>query len=507
MLEQLDLTLKIPKPEYKRYSDPLGLKLFELQHQIRESGIPMILVFEGWDAAGKGVILNHLIRHLDPRGYKVQSLDLMETRQVKGRPFLWPSWIRTPHRGYISIFDHSWYQQIMQGRIEGYLPEPDVADAMSEINSFERWLVDDGFILLKFWLHISKKTQKSRLERMESDKLESWKVTPEDWHRHNQYKEYLVVIEDMLQRCSTTAAPWILIEAEDKYFARLKVYENIAKAMESAIERNRHSEQPGIESAPEEPIELRTVAMENTRFLSQIDLSQRMNIDKYRKRLDDLQHEMRNLHHRMFIEKRAAIIVFEGWDASGKGGAIRRLLEPLDPRGFNVVSISAPTPHEKAKHYLWRFWNEIPTSGFLTVFDRSWYGRVLVERIEHFCSHGEWYRAYREINEFEKMLTRAGIIVVKFWLHIDRDEQKQRFDARREIAHKRWKITDEDFRNREKWSQYELAVAEMIKKTSTTYAPWTIVPSNDKLGSRIKVIETVSMNLKRILAESKIYLP
>jgi polyphosphate kinase 2 (PPK2 family) len=192
----------------------------------------------------------------------------------------------------------------------------------------------------------------------------------------------------------------------------------------------------------------------------------------------------------MFLEGVGTVIVFEGWDSAGKGGAIKRLLAPLDTRRFEVVTTPAPTREEKAHHYLWRFWLNIPKAGFLTIFDRSWYGRVLVERIEHLCTTDEWKRAYKEINEFEKMLTNSGLVVIKFWLHIDKDEQLKRFKRRESLPYKQWKITDEDWRNREKWEDYELGVADMIQKTSTIYAPWTVVESNNKLYSRTKVIET-----------------
>ncbi len=502
MLEKLDLSLKLSKQDYKTISDPLGMRMFDLQHQCRAVGIPMILLFEGWEAAGKGLILNHLIRHLDPRGYKVQSIEKLSRIDSEGRPFLWSSWIRTPHRGYITIFDRSWYQRVLWDRVERRLPESEVARTMADINSFERWMVDDGCIVLKFWLHISKKTQKARLDRMASNKLESWKVGADDFKRNRMYKKLYAAAEEMFQFSSTTAAPWIPVEAEDKYFARLKVYEHIVRAMETAIDRNR-VQIPVTQSLPIDSMqEMRSAEMESRRLLDQIDLTKSLSPEKYRDRLENLQRTLREIHHRMFIEKKAAIVLFEGWDASGKGGAIRRLLEPLDPRGFSVVSVSAPTREEKIHHYLWRFWKEIPRQGSLTVFDRSWYGRVLVERVERLCSIEEWRRAYREINEFEMILDHVGIPIVKFWLHIDMDEQMKRFEARRSSPHKHWKITEEDIRNREKWTWYEMAVSEMIKRTSSTFAPWHLIASNDKLHARIEILEIVVATIHRALSST-----
>jgi polyphosphate kinase 2 (PPK2 family) len=201
----------------------------------------------------------------------------------------------------------------------------------------------------------------------------------------------------------------------------------------------------------------------------------------------------------MYLEQVAAAVIFEGWDAAGKGGAIRRLVAPLDTRRFEVVTTHAPSREEHQMHYLWRFWRDIPRRGLLAIFDRSWYGRVLVERIQELCTTDEWQRAYKEINEFERMLTNDGMVLIKFWLHIDMDEQLRRFKDRQDNPNKHWKITEEDWRNRERWEDYELAVAEMVQRTSTTYAPWTVVESNDKQFARVKVIETFIQSVSAAL--------
>jgi polyphosphate kinase 2 (PPK2 family) len=237
-------------------------------------------------------------------------------------------------------------------------------------------------------------------------------------------------------------------------------------------------------------------------ILDRVDLSLKVPRDEYKKRLDELQDRLRQLEHQLYRARIPSVIVYEGWDAAGKGGNIRRLTRGLDPRGYEVVPIASPTDEELAHHYLWRFWRALPKAGHITIFDRSWYGRVLVERVEGLCTEEDWKRAYQEINEFELQLVEYGTVVVKFWLHIDQEEQLERLQARKETPHKRWKLTEDDWRNREKWSRYEVAVEEMLRRTSTTYAPWTILEANDKLHARIKALTTVADALTEALAAS-----
>ena len=213
--------------------------------------------------------------------------------------------------------------------------------------------------------------------------------------------------------------------------------------------------------------------------------------EEYDTLLNQYQKRLRELHNELYRKKIPVIIAYEGWDAAGKGGNIKRITEALDPRGYEVHPIASPEPHEKARHYLWRFWNRLPKTGHVAIFDRTWYGRVMVERLEGFCSENDWQRAYVEINEFEKELADWNAVIVKFWVQIDKDTQLARFKERENTPEKRWKITDEDWRNREKWDLYEEAVNEMLQKTNTAYAPWHILESNDKKYARIKALKTV----------------
>jgi polyphosphate kinase 2 (PPK2 family) len=491
MLEQVDLGLKVLKAEYRQAMEPLERRLGELQRRCREAGIPIVVVFEGWEAAGKGSSINRLMRALDPRGFKVHPIGPPNEDEAL-RPFLWRFAIRTPHRGFIAIFDRSWYGRVLVERVNGLIPERKWREAYDEIIAFEKQLVDDNHVLVKFFLHISKKEQRRRFKKMEQNPLEAWKVTEEDWKHHRNYAKFAEAVEEMLTRTSTSKAPWTIVEAEQRRFTNLRIFETLARAMEDALARHeRLRALPQQRGYPVDPRDYKTILIKSETFLRRYDLSLRLEPEEYKRQLEELQSLARQAHHRMFLERVAAIALFEGWDAAGKGGAIRRLLAQLDPRGFEVVTVAAPSKEELAHHYLWRFWKNIPKAGHLTIFDRSWYGRVLVERIEGFCTTEEWQRAYAEINEFERSLANAGIVLIKFWLHIDKEEQLRRFEARRSTPHKQWKITDEDWRNREKWEDYQLAVADMIQRTSTLYAPWTVVESNDKLYARIKVLRTL----------------
>jgi len=228
-------------------------------------------------------------------------------------------------------------------------------------------------------------------------------------------------------------------------------------------------------------------------MLERVDLTQTLERADYQQQLEPLQEQLLAYEHLLYERRRCLVVVFEGWDAAGKGGAIKRITEELDSRGYEVYSIAAPAGEDKTHHYLWRFWRRLkpPEEKQIQIFDRSWYGRVLVERVEGFCSEAAWRRAYREINEFERQMVNSGMILAKFWLQISPEEQLARFEARQGDLAKSWKLTDEDWRNREKWPLYNAAVEEMLLKTSTLPAPWTVIEANDKYFARVKVLQTL----------------
>lgn len=503
MLEYLDLMQKVKKEDYKKRITELEYRLAALQREYKSLGIPVVVVFEGWEAAGKGTCINRLMRSMDPRGFKVYSLTVL-SREEKLRPYLWWYAIRIPKKGYFTVFDRSWYGRVLLDRIEGVQPEHIWTTAYDEIDAFERQLVNAGYVIIKLFCHISKAEQARRFKKMEKDPTESWKVTPEGWQEHHKYEEYVEAAEEMILKTSTPVAPWTLVESEDRCFMHLKVFKTVIRFMEIALEKRKHEH--GTAQVMGDPMDAETMQeklVEARSFWSGFDLNRKLDFNRYTTQLGKLQKEIRRLHHRMYMERIGACVVFQGWDASGKGGAIRRMLAPLDPRGFEVVTIGAPTEIELAHHYLWRFWTRLPKAGHLTIFDRSWYGRVLVERIEGFCSREEWGMAFQEINEFEKALTNFRMVLVKIWLQIDKDEQLRRFRDREEKSYKQWKITPEDWRNREKWDHYEIAAAEMIRQTSTSYAPWMVVESNNKLFTRIKVLETCISAIRTALDDTR----
>ena len=488
MLEKIDLSKKMSKKEFNTLMRELDAKLGRLQRVCKEKRIPVIIAVEGFGAAGKGTMINRLIEPLDPRGFKVYSTQ-SETENEHYHPFLWRFWNMMPGKGRISILDRSWYRILLNDRFDGKTDPKSLATAADEINAFEKLLTDDHIVLIKFFLVISQKEQKKRLKKLADSKETAWRVTDGDWKRCEQYDEYFRLTEEALQKTDRDNAPWTIIESEDREYAAAKVISTVVKRLEDAIEdADRRSKLPRAsveESAQIFPDAFRASA------LAGVDLSKTLTKEQYQKQLKELQKKLSRLHGELYQRRIPVVLAFEGWDAGGKGGAIKRLTQALDPRGYEVHPVSAPNDLEKSHHYLWRFWTAVPKAGHVAIFDRSWYGRVMVERLEGFCSEDEWRRAYKEINNMEECWANSGCIVLKFWMQIDKDEQERRFTERQQNPDKQWKITDEDWRNRAKWDQYEVAVDEMLVRTSTTYAPWIIVEANSKYYARIKVLKTV----------------
>ncbi|MCL2820136.1 MAG: polyphosphate:AMP phosphotransferase [Oscillospiraceae bacterium] len=490
MLKNVDCTRKLGKEEYKEEIDSLGLRLSEMQRTCKDENIPVSIIFEGWSAAGKGSRIRSLIRFLDPRGFEVFTAQ-RTTEDERLRPYMWRYWQRIPANGRIHVFDRSWYQSLMLGHRKN---EAALAAPVYDIKSYEKTLVDNGALIIKLFLHVSKKEQSKRLTALYNDPETKWRVRKSDLRQNRRYDKSLKRFERMLENTNHEASYWTVIEADDSRFADVKVYRTVLAAMERAVQakQNKASGNGSI-NIPELPV------IEGVSKLDEVDLSKTMDREEYNSRLKTAQNELSRIHNAMYKQRLPAALVFEGWDAAGKGGAIKRTVAPLDPRGYKVAPYGAPNDIEKVHNHLWRFWNEVPKAGHLTVFDRSWYGRVMVERVEGFCSEADWKRAFNEINDFEKQLVDSGIVLFKFWLHISPEEQLKRFELRTNTPEKSWKITDEDWRNRDKWDQYLEAVNEMLYRTSTDYAPWTIVEAVDKPYARIKVIETVKDRLDTAL--------
>jgi polyphosphate:AMP phosphotransferase len=365
----------------------------------------------------------------------------------------------------------------------------ELSAAFQRIRAFERQQIDAGAVILKFWLHISKKEQAKRFKKLRDDPTLAWKVTKEDRKRHKRYDDETLHVEEMLRETSTAEAPWHLVPSTDRRYATVQIAETILAAGNAALQLHETPRTPAPVIEPNRRVSP----------LDQVDLDQALDRDAYDKKLDALQEELRRLEHLMYMQRVPAAVVYEGWDAAGKGGNIRRMTRELDPRGYEVVPVGPPQGAEKTHQYLWRFWRALPKAGHLHIFDRSWYGRVLVERVEGFATAEEWQRAYREINEFESELADYGMVLTKFWIHISKEEQLARFESRQATPHKQWKITEDDWRNREKWDAYWDAVSDMIERTSTPHAPWVIVEGNDKLHARVRTLEVVTERLGTVL--------
>ena len=499
MLEKVNLDRKVEKEEYQKTIETQRIKLGELQRKAKEKGIPVIILFEGWDAAGKGTVINELLQALDPRGFNVYQT-IAPNEEERLRPFLWRFWIKTPQKGRIAIFDRSWYRKVLYDRVEESLSGEVLERSFTEINNFEKQLTDAGNIIIKLFLHISKKVQKERFKKLEENPATSWRVTAEDWKHHKAYEQYFVAAEQMLEKTESEAANWTIVEAHDKKFAALKIFDVVIKTIEDRIQK--------MDNQQTNSIKLASVGNDyynelGTHALDDVDIVKDISIEEYKKTLKNYQKRLWELEFEIYRKRIPVIVLYEGWDAAGKGGNIRRLTQNLDPRGYEVVPIAAPNDEEKSHHYLWRFWKSIPKAGHITIFDRTWYGRVLVERVEGFCGEGEWKRAYKEINDMEQHLASYGTVIAKFWLNIDKDEQLKRFNERQNSEYKQWKITNEDWRNREKWDQYKEAVDDMLLKTSTTDVPWTIVESNSKNYARIKTIKTLIDKIEDRLKNNK----
>lgn len=471
--------------DYNEHYKTLQKELATLQQAVRSAGLPIILLFDGWSGAGKGRMIGKVIAELDPRGYQVHSYVAPDTNEVR-YPTLWRYWRDIPPRGEISILDRSWYRDLFQGN-------EFEEDEVSAINTFERQLCDDGYLVLKFFLHIGQKEQRQRLTALADKKSTAWRVNKGDWAQNRKYETYFDHFNGALSATSPQWAPWHIIHNEDKDQGVAEVLEIIHHAITESI-ANGAPRSHGLDgfSPP-----LRTMPL-----LKEVNPAPTVTDQDFSAEIRAERKKIQKLHSKLYRKKIPVVIGFEGWDAAGKGGAIRRLSWALDPRGFDVVPIASPTKEELAHHYLWRFWTQLPKDGHVHIFDRTWYGRLMVERIEGLTPPERWQMGYDEINEFEAELHRWGAVVLKFWVHIDQETQLARFTDRQNTPEKQYKITDEDWRNRAKWGDYELAVNELLQKTSTEYAPWHIIEGNDKKFARLKVLQIVRRALEEKLEET-----
>jgi polyphosphate:AMP phosphotransferase len=478
-------------------------RLRGLQYAANAAGQAVIICLDGWDLAGKGELIKTLTQKLDPRIFRIHP-ESDPTPLEQRYHFLWRFQVASPNYGEMALFDRSWYGQVLSERAEKSISKQEWPEKLKQITDFERWLTDDGQTLLKFWVHVSKSEQKKRMRAAHRDPAVRWKLTKQVRRQHRNYKRWLALAEDMLARTQTPNAPWTVIAGTDTRWARTRFVETIVGALEEVLVKRVPSgrgrqRRPATRKSSTSLMRAATGAasgapgerLRRRRMLETLDMNQKLSRKVYDQELPKEQLRLRDLEFQLYKKQVPVLCVFEGWDAAGKGGAIKRVTEMLDPRGFTVSSYAAPRGEEQTHHYLWRFWRNLPRAGHLSIFDRSYYGRVLVERVEGFATEAQWSRAYAEINEFEAHQHSFGMLICKFWLHITREEQLRRFKRRELDPFRSYKLTDEDWRNRDKWQAYVRAVEDMLLKTSTQWAPWTVIEANDKYYARVKVLNTI----------------
>lgn len=489
MFEAVELGQKISKKEFDQEEPELRTRLLGLQHAIRETRIPVIVIVSGVEGAGKGEVVNRLSKWLDPR--TIETSAFMEETSEEN-PRFWQFWRRLPAYGTFGIMFGSWYTRPIVDFVMGRIDNSEYERQLHRIVRFETMLVRDEALIVKFWFHLSRVDQKKKLQK---DK-KAGRTSPILKQFSKHYDEFTSASEQALRMTDTGDAPWHLIEAANDRYRDISVGRVLKTALEEKLESS------SVTATRNDKKVFASIPDDDITILDHVDTTRTIPKKDYRKQLKDYQNEIYRLVWEARKQKRSTIAMFEGWDASGKGGAIRRLTAGMDARLYKVISVAAPTDEERAHHYLWRFWRHLPRAGYVTVYDRSWYGRVLVERVENFATEDEWRRAYGEINEFEEQLQEHGIILTKFWLHLDPEEQLRRFKEREVTPWKQHKITEEDWRNREKWDDYKAAVNDMVAHTSTEYAPWSLIPANDKLFARIEILKTVHDRLARALEKN-----
>jgi AMP-polyphosphate phosphotransferase len=493
MFESAEIGHKIGKAAYREAVPLLRAALLEAQVDLYAGKkIPVLVLISGQDGAGKGETINVLYEWMDPRF--ISTLAFSEPSDEESeRPPMWRYWRSLPPKGRIGIFAGSWYSDPIRQRIQGEISDKALDARAEQINRFEEMLVNEGALVLKFWFHLTKDGQKQRLKALSSDPRTAWRVTKWNWDRLKTYDQLQEVAGHLLRVTNTAAAPWVVVEGTDDRYRSMTVGQVLLAAIQQKLAEN---EVPRAVVAPMVRIDL-----DGRNVLSELDLTLELAAKPYKDELARWQGRLSELVRDARFKGRSLVCAFEGADAAGKGGAIRRIAAALDARQYQVTPVAAPTDEEKAQPHLWRFWRYLPRHGHVAIFDRTWYGRVLVERVEGFCSEADWLRAYGEINDFEHEMIDAGVVVVKFWLQISQAEQLKRFKEREKIAFKRFKITEEDWRNREKWDDYQQAICDMVERTSTGESPWTLVEANDKNYARVKILRTLCQRLEAALQE------
>ncbi|HSO36332.1 MAG TPA: polyphosphate:AMP phosphotransferase [Labilithrix sp.] len=506
MFESAELGHAIDDATYGREAKKVRPLLLDAQYALlEEKSFPVIVLVNGVDGAGKGETVNLLNEWLDPRHVSSRAFG-PPTEEERVHPPMWRFWRALPPKGKIGVLFGNWYTDPINGRVCGDLKNSELGESIEGVRRFERLLADDGALIVKLWFHLSKKGMRRRLEELESNKLTRWRVTKADWDNHAQYDKFAVVCERVLRETSTGDAPWVVIDGSNPNYRAITAAKTLlgaiggrlAEATAASAEEKRAAKRKrtgtGDSSTAAAPV-FETV--DTSLILRDLPFKERLSKEKYETKIVKTQGRLAKLSRAAMMKDRSVVVVFEGMDAAGKGGAIRRVTQALDARQYDVIPIAAPTDEERAQPYLWRFWRHLPRQGRFTLFDRSWYGRVLVERVEGFATTPAWTRAYAEINDFEEQLAQAGTIVVKVWLAVTKEEQLRRFKEREATKFKQYKITPDDWRNRKKWDDYIAAGGDLIDRTSTSSAPWHVIEANDKHLARVRIVEAICEQMEK----------
>ena len=488
MFEAAEVGHKVSRKDYEAQLAPLREALLKAQYALlAQPDFPVVLIIGGVDGAGKGETVNLLNEWMDPR-YILTHAFGSPTEEEAQRPPMWRFWRALPPKGRIGILFGSWYTDPIIDHVLHHSSSPHFHQELEHINHFEAMLAADGVLFLKLWFHLSKPAQKKRLAALEADPLTRWRVTRQERSHFHAYDRFREVSEEALRATSSGVAAWHIIEGTDPNYRALAAGQLLLAALNQRLQGLKPPLAP-VPALPEPRLDERNV-------LTALDYTQTLDSRSTSREMVRLHRKLALLVRSATFRQRSLVLVFEGQDAAGKGSSIRHVTSALDARQYDIIPIAAPNEEERRQPYLWRFWRHLPRRGRVTIFDRSWYGRVLVERVEGFCSEADWRRAYGEINAFEAQLIGNGALVVKFCLAITQDEQLARFHEREKIPYKNFKITAEDWRNRDKWPLYEQAVCAMVEHTSTTPAPWHLIPSNDKHYARIAVLRTICDTLE-----------
>ncbi len=492
MFETAEVGHKLDRADYEKEVPKLREALLDAQYTLFERGrFQAIALLAGLGGGGRSETANRLNEWLDPRHVHTHAFDRRNDLE-RERPPAWRYWLALPPRGKLAVFLNAWYHELLVLRTAGRIDDGDLHRLLQEIRHFETMLADEGALLVKIWFHLSRDEQRRRLKDLADDPRTRWRVTGDDLAQLKSYNRYRDVAEHVLRETSTSEAPWMIVAGADPRHRDVAAGRILLEALRERLDKP-HARVRPVTAAPV------ATRADNVKLLHAVDLARRLDPEDYPKQLAKQQERFARLTQRKKFARRSMVIVFEGHDAAGKGAAIRRITAALDARQYAVVPVRAPSDEERSRPYLWRFWRRLPGHGHITIFDRSWYGRVLVERVEGLAPAADWLRAYREINDFEAELLRSGTVVAKFWLQISKEEQLRRFRAREATPFKRFKITPADWRSRKKWAAYEEAAADMIERTSTEIAPWTMVEAEDKAFARVKILRTLARTLEAAL--------